>query len=177
VDSQTQKKQIRLSGQPHLRTAGESSARVRESLPPACVGMFCAACIYVGGVGRYLKNLADVWKSQPSLNDFDAGAHMRAKISELSPVTGLPAQICCSRPELPRPTEIYCCQLHFHPSGVCMGWDRAKCMYIPTQTLVRSILGGPTSMGFAHRSGELSHNGILLSKFLTRTPRDPSAPD
>eukprot|EP01049_Picozoa_sp_SAG25_P001887 SAG25_NODE_91_length_16078_cov_7.663058_8_plen_159_part_00 len=32
----------------------------------------------------------DVWKSQPSLNDFDAGAHMRAKISELSP-----REICC----------------------------------------------------------------------------------
>ena len=28
-----------------------------------------------------------------------------------------------------RPTEISCCQLHFHPSGVCMGWDRATCMY------------------------------------------------
>jgi hypothetical protein len=39
--------------------------------------------------------------------------------------------------ELPRPTEISCCQLHFHPSGVCMGWDRGKCMTcvcIPTQT-------------------------------------------
>jgi hypothetical protein len=24
-------------------------------------------------------------------------------------------------------TEISLCQLHFHPSGVCIGWDRAKC--------------------------------------------------
>jgi hypothetical protein len=68
---------------------------------------------------------------------------MRAKISELSPVTGLPAQICCSRPELPRPTEIYCCQLHFHPSSVCMGWDRAKCMYSHANPEIDyKILGG-----------------------------------
>jgi hypothetical protein len=24
-------------------------------------------------------------------------------------------------------TEICCCQLHFHPPGVCVGWDRGRC--------------------------------------------------
>jgi hypothetical protein len=28
--------------------------------------MFCAACMYVGGVGRYLKNLAGVYMEIPA---------------------------------------------------------------------------------------------------------------
>ena len=81
-------------------------ATLARSGPPkidlrVCVGIFCAACMYVGGVGRSEK-IADVWKSQPSLNDFDAGALRSGGNFWLSPVTGLSSQICWPRPGPPR---------------------------------------------------------------------------
>ena len=90
-----------------------------------------------------LKKIADVWKSQPSLNDFDAGALRAGGNFWLSPVTGLPAQICWPRPELrdrlrfPAVSSISILQ-----ASAWAGIVRRVC--IPMQTL-RSILGGPAS--------------------------------
>eukprot|EP01048_Picozoa_sp_COSAG05_P032897 COSAG05_NODE_12876_length_451_cov_0.394886_1_plen_93_part_10 len=85
-----------------------------------------------------LKKIADVWKSQPSLNDFDAGALRSGGKFWLSPVTGLPAQICWPRPELrgrlrfPAVSSISILE-----ASAWAGIVRSVC--IPTQTL-RSIL-------------------------------------
>ena len=71
-----------------------------------------------------------VWKSQPSLNDFDAGALRSGGKFWLSPVTGLSSQICWPRPgprgrlRFPAVSSISILQ-----ASVCMGWDRATCMY------------------------------------------------
>jgi hypothetical protein len=39
-------------------------------------------------------------------------------------------------------SSLSACQLHFHPSGVCMGWDRGKCTTVLVCTAVRTVLAG-----------------------------------
>ena len=91
-----------------------------------------------------LKKIADVWKSQPSLNDFDAGALRAGGNFWLSPVTGLSSQICWPRPgprgrlRFPDVSSISILQ-----ASAWAGIVGHVC--IPTQTL-RSILGGPEEL-------------------------------
>jgi serine/threonine-protein phosphatase 2A catalytic subunit len=76
---------------------------------------------------------------------------MRAKISELSPVTGLPAQICCSRPELPRPTEIYyCCHVSSISILQAFAWAGIGRSVSYSHAHPKILLGGPGSMQSTH---------------------------
>ena len=111
--------------------------------------------LYVQGVWADLKKIADVWKSQPSLNDFDAGALRAGGNFWLSPVTGLPAQICWPRPELrDRLRFTAVSSIFILQAFAWAGIVRSVC--IPTQS-TKSILGGPGHLVI----GELSASRIL----------------
>ena len=73
-------------------------------------------------------------------NDFDAGAIWRAKISELSPVTGLPAQICWPRPELRDRLRFTAVSSIFILQAFAWA-EIVGSVCIPTQS-TKSILGG-----------------------------------
>jgi hypothetical protein len=110
-----------------------------------CVRPRQQAALYAQVKGQHpadLKKLVDVWKSQPSLNDFDAGIHMRAKISELSTHghrTPFADLLAAARAPIRDRLRFTAASSIFLQAFAWAGIVGSVC--IPTQTL-RSITGG-----------------------------------
>jgi hypothetical protein len=112
-----------------------------------CFGT-CPSVPPVGQIRKFWQMYGTVWKSQPSLNDFDAGARIAAKLFELSPVTGLPSQICLPRPGLSRPTEI------------------SYCLSASSISILQAICGGPAAQQAAAAGSSRGGRWPLLASLL-----------